>query len=426
MARRPKQPRLLRKVKIDGVWRFAAVPIAKSGRIDFEHVRYKGQLIACSTGTFHLDFRDANGRRKPTIGDDPADVRRVLATQAHVLELRRLGVEAEDVPEISERQNVSGPALASIVRDFRERPPARLGRKSAASYRLALEQFVEWARARRVTHLSQVTAELLERWAGDMRATLDASTVVNRATIVAVELRARGADVELERARLPKVTKRVRAMYSAEILDAFFAACNDREWLTYQTFLQSGMREREVACLGDEDVDEARSVLRVTRKPHLGFDLKNHEEREVRVPRWLTVKLLAYMRAASGRGGLVLGTLMKNGTKTGGKPDKKLLIKLKTIALRAGLNCGQCAGTWEGKPVTCATHPVCDRWFLHKFRHTYARQALRDGMDLVTLQGQLGHKDLETTRKYLEALHVEDRGTVVEESLFARRYGGQE
>jgi hypothetical protein len=51
-----------------------------------------------------------------------------------------------------------------------------------------------------------------------------------------------------------------------------------------------------------------------------------------------------------------------------GRPDNHFLRKFKRIALRAGLNCGNCTAPWAGgryhmKPtdeVTCKTHPVCE------------------------------------------------------------------
>lgn len=67
----------------------------------------------------------------------------------------------------------------------------------------------------------------------------------------------------------------------------------------------------------------------------------------------------------------------------------------------------------------CAKGPHCEHWFLHKWRHTYATNMLRDGMDIKTLQRQLGHKNLATTEKYLKSLAIEDIGERVEGSRLA-------
>jgi integrase len=39
---------------------------------------------------------------------------------------------------------------------------------------------------------------------------------------------------------------------------------------------------------------------------------------------------------------------------------------------------------------------------LHKFRHTDATRLLESGCDIVTVQKLMGHRDLETTRRYLD------------------------
>jgi integrase len=57
-------------------------------------------------------------------------------------------------------------------------------------------------------------------------------------------------------------------------------------------------------------------------------------------------------------------------------------------------------------------------FWLHKFRATYATHCLRAGMDLETLRKQLGHRDVESLRRYLEALKSEECAKKVAE-IFA-------
>jgi integrase/recombinase XerD len=77
----------------------------------------------------------------------------------------------------------------------------------------------------------------------------------------------------------------------------------------------------------------------------------------------------------------------------------------------------------SGQAVTCATHPVCRKFGLHKFRHTFATNFLRDGGDIRTLQKILGHSNLETTMLYVHALDAEDTGDFVEKSTLANLGG---
>jgi integrase/recombinase XerD len=92
-----------------------------------------------------------------------------------------------------------------------------------------------------------------------------------------------------------------------------------------------------------------------------------------------------------------------------GKPDNHFLRKLKRIALHAGLNCGQCRTTMtvgKGKHkkevgVSCKRHSVCEHIYLHRFRKTCATRWQEHGIPLRTVQAWLGHKNLETTQRYL-------------------------
>ncbi len=421
-----KAPRVVRKIKHEGKWIFAAVAV-REGRLDFSRVVVKGKTVAAIEGTFHLDFRENGRRRRPAVGDDPASVKRALQTQAHVLELRKRGVEADDAPELRGPGRVEGESLAAIAAEFRSSPPARLARKSAAKYRNALETFAGWAAKHGITHAVQADAKAMERWMCALRDVdgLDASTIVDKVIIVSVELRKRGAVIQLRPNDLPKVTEREREIYKPEMLKAIFAACRPHEFALYQTFLLTGMREQEVAFLGWDDVDAERATLRVRRKPDLGFTPKNYQERVIPVPRRLIALLGEHRERTGAAAGLVFATSAcwaARGVK-GGQRDKKMLLKLKQLAKRAGLNCGHCVGTAGNKPVTCATHAICGKFGLHRFRHTYATNHLRDRLDIVSLQKLLGHKDLDSTRRYLRALEPDEMQSAIERSTLSTMFG---
>ena len=78
---------------------------------------------------------------------------------------------------------------------------------------------------------------------------------------------------------------------------------------------------------------------------------------------------------------------------------------VKRVAHSAGLNCGQCT-TEHGN--RCSEGHYCMRFFLHKFRHTYATEHLRHGVDIRTLQLWLGHRDIKSTMVYLKGVQSKD------------------
>jgi integrase len=58
--------------------------------------------------------------------------------------------------------------------------------------------------------------------------------------------------------------------------------------------------------------------------------------------------------------------------------------------------------------VTCKTHPVCSRWYLHRFRATCATRWDKNRIPVRTIQKWLGHKKLETTQRYLGTAEIDD------------------
>jgi len=96
-----------------------------------------------------------------------------------------------------------------------------------------------------------------------------------------------------------------------------------------------------------------------------------------------------------------------------GRPDGGMLEKLKIVAFRGKLNCGHCVTEHklkdgETKTNRCSNGPYCSRWFLHKFRHTYATRHLQDGIDIRTLQQWMGHRDIASTMVYLKGVRNRD------------------
>lgn len=180
--------------------------------------------------------------------------------------------------------------------------------------------------------------------------------------------------------------------YTRAELEALFAVSSDEDRELWRFFLATGFREGEVAHAEVTDLHKDSKTIRVDEKKFWNYKPKDSEKRNVPVPdsliEWIEKK------AKSGSCSLLFPT-------ADGRPDGHLLRKLKVVALRGGLNCGKCTGKEDGKLTTCATHPVCERWILHKFRKCFATHRHEAGASARKIQKWLGHSSLETTLGYL-------------------------
>jgi integrase/recombinase XerD len=199
---------------------------------------------------------------------------------------------------------------------------------------------------------------------------------------------------------IPNYTDPAVNWYSKDQLEKFFAACDQEERVCYLFFLKTGCREQEVsnACWSDlefattEDGDGSVYVVQ-PKSDELKFTPKSAETRDVPLDDDL-VKALLEHRATCPPRRLVF-------TSSNGKPEGHFLAKLKAIAFRAGLNCGTCTSK---KGLSCATHPVCRKWTLHRFRRTWATQHLHAGVSTYELRDWIGHSDEAQLRRYAKAV----------------------
>jgi integrase/recombinase XerD len=81
-----------------------------------------------------------------------------------------------------------------------------------------------------------------------------------------------------------------------------------------------------------------------------------------------------------------------------GKPNCDLLTIVKQLALKAGVNCGQCVNK-HGH--SCESAPCCERVICHRFRKSFATLQHEAGASTRTIQKWLRHSDLETTEGYI-------------------------
>jgi len=220
---------------------------------------------------------------------------------------------------------------------------------------------------------------------------LDNRTIYTKTMVVVQMLKDAGCSGLLRKGDWPRYTAEERPIYTPKELRTFFRKASTYERILFQCFLLTGFRESEVKHVTWEDIDFREQVVRVKAKPQWDFIPKNWEEREVPIPKTLLDGLAALKHKTPVGTELVFPS-------PGGKPEYHMLEKCKAVASRAGLNCGRC----QTKKGNCSDGPFCEKFFLHKFRHTFATTHLRDGIDLRTVQHWMGHKDLKSTMVYLK------------------------
>ena len=158
---------------------------------------------------------------------------------------------------------------------------------------------------------------------------------------------------------VPKEAPRVpRYLRTAEVANLRLVCTTQRDMALIGLFVDAGPRLGEVAGMSRRDLNTHGAVVR-------------GKAGERFLP--LTARTLDMLRSIGGPDHLFIGRQ--------GPIGYWHLARITTGLLRA-------AGIEKGGP--------------HVLRHTFAVHFLRSGGDLVTLQAVLGHRDLATTRRYLE------------------------
>jgi integrase/recombinase XerD len=288
------------------------------------------------------------------------------------------------------------------VEDFLREAESTKKKKTVLGYKLNLKLFLETTKAR---YLDQITRKTLCEFRDALSERgFDARTQHNRLITVLSVLKSHNIKTDFRLAAdLPRFETERAVPFEKDWLDKLFAAMDDEEKFRYRFFLGTGCREQEVTFAAWADIDFTNGEYHIRRKPDVGFTPKSHESRSVPLPTSLVKELKERRKAMPDARWIFLND--------DGAPEKHFLRKLKRIAHRAGLNCGQCRATiTKGKygrrekvAVTCATDPVCEHVFLHRLRKTTATRWQASGVPLRDIQNFLGHKSLETTQVYLGA-----------------------
>lgn len=399
---------VIKRIKLGAKWPFAAV-VERNGKIVRDHVLVNGRDEHHPEGRYYLEWYEAGKRRRQSVPcfEDLIHVARSKSIEGNA---RKAGI----LPELSL-------AAASRCSDVIEIEPATTSETDRLTMAAAIDQYLDFCKKQRSlrtyrtyrpalknrfldsytkTYVDEVNRNDMLKFMGDcFDHGLAARSVYDKLVTVLTFLKRHGYKRLIESSDWPDYVETIRPIYEPEEIYALLHHATPIEAILIKFFLASGFRNRETRFLAWYDLDFRNCVARVTAKPIWKFKPKNYEERAVPLPEAMIEQL---QRLKAERKATAADLVFPN---TKGKPDTLHIEIIKRIAWRAKLNCGQCVSEHGYK---CVEGPSCERYFLHKFRHTFATQHLRDGIDIRTLQNWMGHRDIQSTMVYLKGIQSKD------------------
>jgi integrase/recombinase XerD len=343
---------LLRKIKIENQWKFVPVEFYTNGRIKHDS----------RPGTFYLDWRENGKRKRKAVGTDPATALHEYQKHTHRV---ALGMPHPD-------KKSDGPTLHDAIDSFLADKKEHRKKKTHQDYKTTLDYFRQSCFKVRLADVSRQDVKDFILFCQNKG--MEPRTVFNKYARVVAFLRSHKINL-MEPGDAPQFVEEEPEAFEREDLDKFFAVCSPDEWLYFQFFLCTGMREQEVMYAFLSDLRLESGVVRVSAKPEYGFKPKAYKGREIPLPEKLVTALRDHKAKRKDDCPLLFPT-------AGCKPKFDFLDLCKKIAKRAGLN--------------------PDTFWLHKFRATFATWALQGGVDLRTVQAWMGHSDLASTMRYLQ------------------------
>lgn len=326
---------------------------------------------------------------------------------AVALEARSRGLT---VAELDDVQNANRIPLRRAVDTYLEQKRGK-ARRTRLKYKQTLDRFVELAGVR---FLDEVNVDVLRAYKRKLEdAGYAPITVYDHLNVLTFLLKKNNIPDRIPKDEMPVIEEEPAMPYTNEELDRLFTAMNAEEVIRYKFFLGSGCREKEVTYASWSDLNFERGTYTVRSKPDMAFTIKNHEQRTVPLPKSLVEDLQVRKQNAPHSRWIFVNR--------DGRPDNHFLRKVKRIAFKAKMNCGQCMraapnGGYKQTnriPVSCANSPVCRNFTLHRFRKTCATRWMDAGIPIRTIQHWLGHKELETTQRYLGVGNIEElRGKI--------------
>jgi integrase/recombinase XerD len=360
---------LTKRIKVAGLDRYAPVVVSVNGRIKPNAVMVDGREEKHTAGSYYLDWTEDGKRKRQQVGKDSAT--------AYARKLRKeaeLNAISKGLTVATEADDAGKRPMVLAVADFLEEVKLTRKEKTYEGYEIALNYFQESCKKRYVQDVEKID---LLKYSAFLRDEKNQSprSVHNKFACVLTFLTANGLPKLVGKNDRPRFVKEQVEIYEHGELEGLYRNSSPYHVTLYKFLLMTGLREKEAMYCVWNDVNLRAGTINMRWKPQYDFAPKAYREREVPIPTKL-VDVLKKFKPKDAKGdGLVFST-------ASGRPDTHMLRALKRDAVRAGLD--------------------PDRFWLHKFRATFATMHLAAGVDLRTVQAWLGHTNLESTIRYLK------------------------
>jgi integrase len=348
--------------------RYCPVALSANGRIKPDVVLVGDREERHPEGAYYISWYEGKRLIRLSVGKGAS-----TATARRLQKEAELNAVNNGVKVLPDGQNGKR-SLAAAVADFLDETKLTKKPKTLAAYTTALNYFTESCPK---LYLEDIDRRDLLKFAAFLRDEKEQAprSVYNKFENVMMFLKANGIRGLAGKNDWPRYTEEEPETYENDELDMLFAACSPKERLWFEFFLMTGMREQEVMYTYWSDINFKASTVRVSHKLDRVWTPKAYKEREIPIPAKLVTSLKALKAKSNKTCSLVFPT-------SGCNVKMNFLDDLKAVAERAELD--------------------KDKFWLHKFRATFATKNLWAGIDVRTVQQWLGHSDMESTMRYLK------------------------
>ena len=276
--------------------------------------------------------------------------------------------------DTTQRQASASAPLNDAFTDFILSRQAMLcSSRTLAWYSFTLGKVLQWLADNGVSSPAEITARHIRAYLSDLAGRgLQDSTINNHARAIRTMLRFFQSEKYVAEPvvfQIPTIAEKRLPCLSEEEVKKLLDACREpRDRALILLMVDTGLRRAELCALNWEDADISTGLVRVVRG-------KGGKARSVVVGVATRRALLAYRRLTAAE-----PTRPLFQTKAGGRLS---FNGLRSLLLRTGARAG----------VQVSPHAL---------RRTFATMSLRAGMNLLHLQGLLGHSTIEMTRRYVQ------------------------